>query len=401
MKVLVLNSGSSTIKYGLYRMPAELPLAQGVIERIGEAEGRFLQRDAEGERVEAMDVPDHAAGFAVLLERLAEHGAPDAIGHRVAHGGTRFSAAVRIDDAVLAAIREMSPLAPLHNPANLAGIQAAMAARPGVPQVAVFDTAFHQSMPEHAWRFAVPEEWLARYGVRRYGFHGTSIRHVSRAAAQYLDRDPGELALVVLHLGNGASATAVQGGRSVDTSMGLSALDGLVMGTRCGDLDPAVPGYLAARAGLAPAEIDRLLHEESGLKGLCGASDMREIERRVGAGDARAELALEVFCHRARRHVGALATSLGRLDALVFTGGIGEHQAGVRARICAGLEVVGVRLDATKNASPGALPAAVQAADSRAAVLVIATDEEREIARQVVDCLDAAGAETGVRHGFS
>ncbi len=397
MKVLVLNSGSSTIKYGLYRMPAETPLAQGVIERIGQVEGRLVHRDAEGERAEELHVPDHAAGFAVLLERMAAHGAPDAIGHRVAHGGTRFSAAVRIDAAVLDAIRDMSSLAPLHNPANLAGIRAAVASRPGVPQVAVFDTAFHQSMPEHAWRFAVPEDWLVRHGVRRYGFHGTSIRYVSRMAAQFLGRDAAELALVVLHLGNGASATAVQGGRSIDTSMGLSALDGLVMGTRCGDLDPAVPGYLAARAGLAPGEIDRLLHEESGLKGLCGASDMREIERRIAAGDARAELAIEVFCHRARRHVGALATSLGRLDALVFTGGIGEHQAGVRARICAGLEVLGVRLDAARNDSPGALPAAVQADDSRAAVLVIATDEEREIARQVFKTGVSAGP--GARGG--
>jgi acetate kinase len=392
VKVLVLNSGSSTIKYGLYRMPEETPLAQGVLERIGEPGARLVCRDAEGEHSETLAVPDHGAGFTLLLERLAEHGAPDAIGHRVAHGGARFHTAVRIDAQVLQAIRELSPLAPLHNPANLAGIEAAMASRPGVPQVAVFDTAFHHAMPERAWRFAVPEEWHARYGVRRYGFHGTSIRYVSDAAARYLGRDAASLALVVLHLGNGASATAVAGGHSVDTSMGLSALDGLVMGTRCGDLDPAVPGYLAARAGLAPAEIDRQLHEESGLKGLCGASDMREIERRIAAGDVRAELAMEVFCHRARRHVGALATSMGRLDALVFTGGIGEHQAGVRARICAGLEVLGVRLDAAKNASPGTLPAAVQAGDSRAAVLVIATDEEREIARQV--------AKIGVRDNF-
>ena len=391
MKVLVLNSGSSSIKYGLYEMPGETPLAHGLIERIGEAGARLVCRDEAGERNEAVQAPDHAAGFAVLLARLARYGAPDAIGHRVAHGGARFDAAVRVDAAVLDAIREMSPLAPLHNPANLAGIEAAVAARPGVPQVAVFDTAFHQSMPEPAWRFAVPEDWLAHYGVRRYGFHGTSVACVSRAAAAFLGRDAATLALVVLHLGNGASATAVAGGRSVDTSMGLSALDGLVMGTRCGDLDPAVPGYLAARGGLAPAEIDRLLHEESGLRGLCGASDMREIERRIAAGDARAALAMEVFCHRARRHVGALAASLGRLDALVFTGGIGEHQAGVRARICAGLEVLGVRLDAARNEAPGGLPAAVQAADSRAAVLVIATDEEREIARQVVHCLAARG----------
>lgn len=388
MKILVLNSGSSTIKYGLYLMPEETPLARGVIERIGADDARLISKDDSGERAEAIRVPDHAAGFAALLARLATHGAPDAIGHRVAHGGARFRAAARVDAAVLDAIREMSPLAPLHNPANLAGIEAAMGSRPGVPQVAVFDTAFHQTMPERAWRFAVPEAWHTRFGVRRYGFHGTSIRCVSRAAARHLGREPATLALVVLHLGNGASATAVDGGRSVDTSMGLSALDGLVMGTRCGDLDPAVPGYLAACAGLSPSEIDRLLHEESGLKGLCGASDMREIEVRAAEGDARAALAIEVFCQRARRHVGALATTLGRLDALVFTAGIGEHSAGVRARICDGLGVLGVSLDPAKNAAPGTLPAAVHAAESCVAVLVIPTDEELEIARETVECLD-------------
>lgn len=388
MRVLVLNSGSSTIKFGLFDMPEERRLAHGLIERIGQPDARLWYRDAQHESDEALPAPDHAAGFATLLERLAVHGPPDTIGHRVAHGGTRFSAPARITPGVLAAIREMCVLAPLHNPANLAGIEAAMAAAPGVPQAAIFDTAFHQTLPEHAWRYAVPESWHTRYGVRRYGFHGTSIRYVSGIASQCLGRDLEALSLVVLHLGNGASATAVQGGRSVDTSMGLSTLEGLVMGTRCGDLDPAVPGYLAARAGLDSAEIDRLLHEESGLRALCGASDMREIERRAGDGDARAELALAVFAHRARRHVGALVASLGRCDGLVFTGGIGEHQAGMRARICAGLEVFGLRLDAAKNAAPGALPAAVHTTDSRGAVLVIATDEELEIARQATACLE-------------
>lgn len=387
MKVLVLNSGSSTIKYGLYAMPSEELLAGGRIERIGEGEARLLHRDAAGERSEPVQAPDHAAGFAALLKILAAHGMPAAIGHRVAHGGTRFRAPARVSAEVLAAVREMIPLAPLHNPANLVGIEAAMAACPGVPQVAVCDTAFHQSIPERAWRYAVPETWYTRFGVRRYGFHGTSVRHVSRAAAAYLGRELEALSLVVLHLGNGASAAAVQGGRSVDTSMGLSTLEGLVMGTRCGDLDPAIPGYMARHAGMSPAEIDHALHQESGLKALCGDSDMREIERRAAAGDARAELALEVFAYRARKHVGALAVALGRLDALVFTGGIGEHRAGVRARICAGLGVLGVALDAANNAAPGPLPAAVHARDSRVAVLVIATDEELEIARETFACL--------------
>lgn len=387
MKILVLNSGSSSIKYGLYQMPDERLIAGGRIEQIGEPKSRLLQRDAAGECSEAIHVPDHASGFATLLTMLAAHGTPDAIGHRVTHGGTQFLGATRIDAKMLAAVRALIPLAPLHNPANLAGVEAAMAARPGIPQVAVFDTAFHQSMPERAWRYAVPEEWYTRFGVRRYGFHGTSIRYVSHEAARFLERDLEELALVVLHLGNGASAAAVQAARSLDTSMGLSTLEGLVMGTRCGDLDPAVPGYLAREAGLEPAEIDRALHERSGLLGLCGASDMREVVRRAAAGDARAELALEVFCYRARKHVGALAAAMGQIDALVFTGGIGEHQPDVRARICEGLGVLGLALDGARNAAPGSLPAAVQAPDSRVAVLVIATDEALEIARETMGTL--------------
>ncbi|HUH00048.1 MAG TPA: acetate kinase [Gammaproteobacteria bacterium] len=392
MKVLVLNSGSSTIKYGLYEPPSEVPLAGGRIERIGENGTRLLQRDGTEERAAAIEAPDHAAGIAALLELLATRGAPDVIGHRVAHGGTRFRSPARVTPEVLAAIAEMIPLAPLHNPTNLAGIEAAMAACPGVPQVAVFDTAFHQSMPERAWRYAVPEAWYAQFGVRRYGFHGTSIQYVSRVAARCLERELAALALVVLHLGNGASAAAVLAGRSADTSMGLSTLEGLVMGTRCGDLDPAIPGYMVRRAGMELPEVERMLHEESGLQGLCGASDMREVERGAAAGDARAELALEVFCYRARKHVGALAAALGRLDALVFTGGIGEHRAAVRARICAGLDILGVQLDTERNATPGPLPAFVQARDSRVAVLVVATDEQLEIARQAVECV---GSEWG------
>ena len=387
MKVLVLNTGSATLKYALYELPEERRVAGGIIDRIGGPRAQLRRQDAEGERSETVEAPDHAAGCRQLLELLAPYGTPDVIGHRVVHGGTRFSAATRIDEAVLAAVRELTPLAPLHNPVNLAGIEAAMDAVPGVPQVAVFDTAFHQDMPEHAWRYAVPEAWLLEHGVRRYGFHGTSVRFVSRAAARFMDQDPEALCMVVLHLGSGASATAVKGGRSVDTSMGLSTLDGLVMGTRCGDLDPAVPGYIAEQAGLEGDEVDRLLHEESGLKGLCGDSDMREVEARAEDGDARADMALQVFCHRVCRHVGALAVGMGRLDALVFTGGIGEHSAVVRARVCAGLGLLGIGLDEARNSAPGPLPAAVQA-EGRTPVLVVATDEELEIARQAADCLD-------------
>lgn len=398
MKVLVLNSGSSSIKYRLLRMPEETVLAGGLVERIGAPDAWLVHHDETGERRLERPLRDHAEGCAALLELLAGHGRPDAIGHRVVHGGARFQAPVRIDAEVLEGIQAMVPMAPLHNPANLVGIEAAMAACPGVPQVGVFDTAFHQSMPPRAYRYAVPREWYERYGIRRYGFHGSSHRFVSRAAAEFLGADPVRLAVVVLHLGNGASAAAVLDGCSVDTSMGLTPLEGLVMGTRCGDLDPAVHGYLARRTGLDAAEIDRALNEDSGLKGLCGANDMREVERLAVAGDAGAGLALEIFCYRARKYIGAYAAAMGRLDALVFTGGIGEHRAELRRRICLGLEVLGIAIDAERNASPGSLPAAVQRAESRVAVLVIATDEELEIARETVECLGQVALRRGGEH---
>jgi acetate kinase len=392
VKVLVLNSGSSSIKYRLFETTGESELAGGIVERIGEAGSRILHRDGEGQQVLQVAVGDHAEGFARLLGLLSDDGSPDAVGHRVVHGGDRFRAPVRIDDAVLETIRALAPLAPLHNPANLTGIEAAMAALPGVPQVAVFDTAFHQTMPGHAYRYAVPESWYREFGLRRYGFHGTSHAFVSQRAAECLGRDRRELNLIVLHLGNGASATAVQAGESVDTSMGLTPLEGLVMGTRCGDLDPAVHGFLARRAGMDLAEVEEALNEDSGLKGLCGVNDMREVEALASAGDADAELALELFCYRARKYVGAYAAAMGRVDALVFTAGIGQRSAEVRRRICQGLEVLGLALDPDRNRNPGPLPALVHARDSRVAVLVVATDEELAIARETAASVGHGGA---------
>lgn len=388
----MLNSGSSSIKYRLFDMPAGTTLAGGLIERIGAARARLQHRSRSGSLEREQPVAGHAEGFALLLELLAGEGAPAAIGHRVVHGGDRFRCAAPIDAGVREAIRARMHLAPLHNSANLMGIEAALAHRPGVPQVAVFDTAFHQSMPARAWRYAVPETWYREHGVRRYGFHGTSHGYVSREAADFLAREPASLSLVILHLGNGASAAAVQGGRSVDTSMGLTPLEGLVMGTRSGDVDPAVHAYLARRAGLSPEAVETALNEASGLKGLCGENDMREIERRAADGDERSVLALDVFCYRARKYVGAYAAAMGALDALVFTAGIGEHSAAVRRRICEGLGVLGLSLDEARNAAPGPLPAAVHAANSRVAVLVIATDEELAIARETMACLGAGSA---------
>ncbi len=393
MEVLVLNSGSSSIKYRLF--DADLAVvASGLIERIGEPNGRAIHRRHDGgqrrETVEEGRVPDHAAGFRSLVAALDAAGLGDdlgAIGHRVVHGGSEFVAPTRIDEQVIERIRAQIPLAPLHNPANLTGIEVATQLRPDLPQVAVFDTAFHGTLPPHAYHYAVPEEVHREHGVRRYGFHGTSHAFVARRAAAHLGRAAEELDIVTLHLGNGASAAAVKGGRSVDTSMGLSPLEGLVMGTRSGDLDPAVVFHLVRQGGMTLDEVDTLLNTRSGLLGLCGDNDLREIERRAGEGDEAAALALDVYAYRIRKYLGAYTAALGGLDAVVFTAGVGENQPSIRERVCGGLGLFGIVLDDARNraadtgaSDDGVVP--VQADDSRVAVLVIATDEEHEIAEQ-------------------
>jgi acetate kinase len=313
------------------------------------------------------------------------------VGHRVVHGGDRFARPTLVDDAVLDRIRALVPLAPLHNPANIAGIEAAWARYPDTPQVAVFDTAFHQTMPPRAWRYALPRELAERLHIRRYGFHGTSHAHVARRAAEHLGRPLAELDLVTLHLGNGCSAAAVAGGRSVDTSMGLTPLGGLVMGTRSGDLDPGVVAHLHREGGLDLDAIDTLLNRQSGLKGLAGANDLREVHAKADAGDAHAAEALEVFCYRVRCTVGAYVAALGGLDALVFTAGIGENDADVRARVCGGLGAFGVRLDERRNAARSREARTVSADGSAVAVLVVPTNEELEIAEQALAVVRDAG----------
>jgi acetate kinase len=325
-----------------------------------------------------------------MLEAFAAHGpslethAPVAVGHRVVQGGARFFEPTIITDLVKINIDELSALAPLHNPANLAGIDAAQRAFPDVPHVAVFDTAFHQTMPPAAYTYAIDREVAAKHRIRRYGFHGTSHRYVSRAAAEFLGRPIEELRMIVLHLGNGASACAVSGGRSVETSMGMTPLEGLVMGTRSGDLDPAILLHLQRRADLSVGDIDRLLNSRSGILGLGGHADMRDLVEAAGSGDADASLALEVYTHRVRAYVGAYAAQLGRVDAIVFTAGVGENAALVREWSLAGLEGFGVELDVERNRErvPGARRISTDA--SRTAVLVVPTDEELEIARQTV-----------------
>ncbi|MFW6694079.1 acetate/propionate family kinase [Streptomyces sp. MAR4 CNX-425] len=393
-RVLVLNSGSSSLKYQLIDMAGPVPgtdrPARGIVERIGEPRARG-------------GVPDHAAALRAVGDELAAAGhgldSPDllAIGHRAVHGGTRFTEPVLVDDGVLAEMEKLVPLAPLHNPANIAGIRVARELRPDLPQVAVFDTAFHATLPEHAWRYALDPAVADPYAIRRYGFHGTSHAYVSRTAARLLGRDPADPAdlagfhVIVLHLGNGASVSAVAGGRCVETSMGMTPLEGLVMGTRSGDLDPAVVFHLAREAGMDTDAIDTLLNKRSGLAGLCGDNDMREIGRRMAEGDERARLAFDVYVHRIRKYVGAYTAVLGRVDAIAFTAGVGENSAAVREASMRGLEAFGVELDSVRNAVRGDAPRVVSAPGSRTAVAVVPTDEELEIATQTRDLVGERG----------
>jgi acetate kinase len=393
MKVMVINSGSSSIKYKLYRSDTWRSVAAGTVTRIGEAEGEMKCRwtaddGAEQNRVQSLPIPNHRVGLDRIVAGLHETGALAdvselaAIGHRVVHGGEQFSRATRVDDHVAAVIRDLIPLAPLHNPAALDGIEVARDLFPTVPQVAVFDNAFHQTMPPEAYRYAIPEYLYREHRVRRYGFHGTSHYYVAKRAAVLLGRPLAECNLITLHLGNGASATAIRAGQSVDTSMGLTPLEGLVMGTRCGDIDPAIHFYLCRNADMGTDALDALFNRQSGLLGLCGVNDMREIHRLAGEGDRNAQLAVGIFCHRLKKYLGAYYAELGRVDAVVFTGGIGENDADVRQRTCAGLETLGIHLDAGANASPGGGERAITSADSPVKVLVIPTNEELEIAQQ-------------------
>jgi acetate kinase len=399
-RVLVVNTGSSSIKYQLFEMPEgsgdrePKVLAGGVVERIGEAGSKLTHRAAGAEPLVVEErVDDHSEGFDRVFRAFETAGEPigelAGIGHRVVHGGDRLTEPTRIDDAAIAAIADQAPLAPLHNPPNLLGIRIALASFPGTPQVAVFDTAFHQTMPPRAWRYALPAELAAELRIRRYGFHGTSHAYVSRKAAEHLARPAAELNLVTLHLGNGASAAAVAGGRCIDTTMGLTPLEGLVMGTRSGDLDPAVVFYLHREAGLSVDDIDDLLNKRSGMLGLAGANDMREIARLVAEGDQAAAEAMDVYCYRIRKYVGAYAAALGRLDALVFTAGIGENNDTVRAGVCQGLEGLGVTLDARRNKGRSGKPRTISADASNVAVLVVPTNEELEIAEQTLAVVGA------------
>ncbi len=393
MNVLVVNCGSSSVKYSLYRMRDSRGgevLASGLVERIGEPASRLTHEAAGARAARDVEAPDHQAAFALMVRELTTGPRAvlgsladiDAVGHRVVHGAERFRESVRITDEVIRALEANVALAPLHNPPNLVGIRAAMACMPAVPHVGVFDTAFHQTLEPRAFLYAIPYGLYKDHRIRRYGFHGTSHRYVTLAAAGLLGRPLDETNLITCHLGNGCSVTAVRGGRSVDTSMGLTPLEGLVMGTRSGDVDPALAFHLQRALGMDVAAIDALLNRESGLLGLSGVSnDMREVMRSAEAGNDRAALAIEIFCYRLRKYVGAYTAVLGRVDALVFTGGIGENAAPIRARTCRGLEPLGYCLDAARNDSGERGPRDLAMADSPKRIFVIPTDEEGLIAQ--------------------
>lgn len=390
MNILVLNCGSSSIKYQLFEMPARTRLAKGLIERIGEGQADIVFEDERGKHQENIRAANHDDGIAAILDRLVSgsrlgnSGQPAiaAVGHRVVHGGEEFRAAVVIDDSVLAAIEKVSRFAPLHNPPNVAGIRGARQVLPDAPQVACFDTAFHATIPQVAHIYALPYELYERLGVRRYGFHGISHHYVMQRAGAMLGINEAKLNCITCHLGNGCSVTAIRNGQSVDTSMGLTPLEGLVMGTRCGDIDPAILFYLADN-GYDVQELNELCNKKSGLLGVSGLSnDMRSLVEAAENGNERARLAIGLFCYRLKKYIGAYWASLGRVDAIVFTGGIGENAAAIREQVCAGLEPLGITIEAQANRAASGHESRVSADNSQVKLLVIPTDEEGAIAAE-------------------
>lgn len=393
MKIFVVNCGSSSIKYQLIDMKDESVIAKGLVERIG-IEGSVLTHTPAGKdkvRLESA-IPDHVDGIKKVLAALVDpnHGVIksmdeiDAVGHRVVHGGEIFNESVVITDEVLKQIEDLSDMAPLHQPANVSGIRACQKLMPNTPQVAVFDTAFHQTMPPVAYMFGVKYEEYKDYGIRKYGFHGTSHKYVSGVAAQLLKKDIKDTKIITCHLGNGSSITAVDGGKSVDTSMGFTPLDGVLMGTRTGSIDPAVVPVLMQKKGLDAAGVDKYMNKECGVLGVSGvSSDFRDLEDAAAKGNERAQLALDMFCYQVKRYIGAYVAAMGGVDAIVFTAGVGENDIHTRQQVCAGLEFLGVKLDADRNNVRGKVTE-ISAADSKVKVFLIPTNEELAIAQDTL-----------------
>ncbi|MCK7678369.1 acetate kinase [Corynebacterium sp. CCM 9186] len=391
---LVLNSGSSSIKFQLVdpeRHATDEPFASGLVEQIGEPEGRVTLKYAGEAHTTTAPIPDHNVGLDMAFELMNEHGCGPAeveitaVGHRVVHGGILFSSPEIITDEILGMIRDLIPLAPLHNPANINGIEVARRILPDVPHVAVFDTGFYHSMPPAAALYAINKDVAAEHGIRRYGFHGTSHEYVSRHVPEMLGRPAEEVNQITLHLGNGASATAVRGGRAIDTSMGMTPLAGLVMGTRSGDIDPGIVFHLHRSAGMSIDEIDRLLNRDSGVKGISGVNDFRALGELIEEHNEDAFLAYNVYIHQLRRYIGSYMIALGRVDAITFTAGVGENAANVRADAMANLENFGIRIDPERNAERSSLAREISTDDSPVKVFVIPTNEELAIARYAVE----------------
>ena len=394
MKVLVINCGSSSLKYQLIDMDGEKVLCKGLCERIG-MESSMITHDANGHKATTPAIfPTHTEAFAEVVKKMTtgegkcinDVAEINAIGHRVVHGGEKFKASCLINDEVISTLRELSPLAPLHNPAGILGIEAARKVfGPDVPMVAVFDTAFHSTMPPKAYMYAIPYEYYEKYGVRRYGFHGTSHKYVSHKAAEYLQEPIERLKIITCHLGNGSSITAVDGGKCVDTSMGLTPLAGVLMGTRCGDVDPSVVTYMEQKLGIHGQEMADYLNKNSGLLGISGvSSDKRDVETAAQSGNKRARLAEEMLNYQIKKYIGAYTAAMGGLDCVVFTGGIGENDAPLRKEVCENMEFFGIKLDEEKNKQRGADIIDLSAEDSRVKILMVCTNEELMIARDTL-----------------
>lgn len=395
MKILVLNSGSSSVKYKLIDTETEKSLAEGGVEKIGLPDGFLKYKRKDGSKaIVELGKTDHKGSIEAILKMLTDpmegciknYAEIEAVGHRVVHGGEKFSASVLIDDAVKAKVRECYDIAPLHNPANMVGIEAIEALMPGVPQVGVFDTAFHQTMPAKSFMYAIPYKFYKEDGVRRYGFHGTSHRYVSQRVCEILGVDIKTQRIITCHVGNGGSITAVEFGRSIDTSMGLTPTEGLMMGTRVGDIDPGALTYIMTKHNLSAEQLQKIINKESGVLGVTGiSSDMREIEAAVNAGDERAKLALDMYEQRILKYVGAYAAEMGGVDIIVFTGGVGENQVGVRENVCAPLAFMGVEIDSELNARTHGTETVISTPTSKVKVVVVPTDEELMIARDTRD----------------
>lgn len=401
MNILVINCGSSSVKYKLVEINKNITLAEGGIEKIGLNDAFLKFKLADGSKKQLdLDIPDHHAAIRAIFNVLTseENGCIssydeiDAVGHRVVHGGEKFNKSVLIDHEVIEKIKECYGIAPLHNPVNMAGIEAITAIMPSTPQVAVFDTAFHQSMPKKAFMYPLPYELYQNEGIRRYGFHGTSHRYVSKRVCEYLNLPYEKQRIITCHIGNGGSITAIKNGKSIDTSMGLTPVEGLMMGTRCGDVDPGALTYIMQKHNFSAAEMQDMLNKDSGVKGISGiSSDMRDIETAIANGNERAMLALDMYEYRIVKYIGAYTAALGGVDIIVFTGGVGENQTGTREKICAQLSYMGVEIDNAFNKSIRGKEALISTPESKIKVLIIPTDEEYMIARDTEEIVKELG----------